>query len=71
MVALVYYLIQNIATMLELGLEIDYALLMVSRFREALAAGETASVASRIAASFAAAHCWCRLRRLQLVLRHC
>jgi RND superfamily putative drug exporter len=46
-------LIQNIATMLGLGLGIDYALLMVSRFREALAVGETASIASRIAASFA------------------
>ena len=46
-------LIQNIATMLGLGLGIDYALLMVSRFREALAAGETTLVASRIAASFA------------------
>jgi putative drug exporter of the RND superfamily len=46
-------LIQNIATMLGLGLGIDYALLMVSRFREALAAGETSSVASRIAARFA------------------
>ncbi len=46
-------LIQNIATMLGLGLGIDYALLMVNRFREALAAGETTSVASRVAASFA------------------
>ena len=46
-------LIQNIATMLGLGIGIDYALLMVSRFREALAAGETTSVASRIAARFA------------------
>jgi RND superfamily putative drug exporter len=46
-------LIQNIATMLGLGLGIDYALLMVSRFREALAAGEIASAASRIAARFA------------------
>ncbi len=32
-------LIQNLATMLGLGLGIDYALLMVSRFREALADG--------------------------------
>ncbi len=32
-------LVQNVATMLGLGLGIDYALLMVSRFREALAAG--------------------------------
>ncbi len=32
-------LVQNLATMLGLGLGIDYALLMVSRFREALCAG--------------------------------
>jgi putative drug exporter of the RND superfamily len=32
-------LIQNLATMLGLGLGIDYALLMVSRFREAISAG--------------------------------
>src|SRR3984957_6965890 len=32
-------LVQNLATMLGLGLGIDYALLMVSRFREALADG--------------------------------
>ena len=32
-------LVQNLATMLGLGLGIDYALLMVSRFREAIAAG--------------------------------
>ena len=32
-------LVQNLAAMLGLGLGIDYALLMVSRFREALAAG--------------------------------
>src|SRR6202035_1971307 len=32
-------LVQNLATMLGLGLGIDYALLMVSRFREALSAG--------------------------------
>jgi RND superfamily putative drug exporter len=43
-------LVQNLATMLGLGLGIDYALLMVSRFREALAAGNAASVASVIAA---------------------
>lgn len=43
-------LVQNLATMLGLGLGIDYALLMVSRFREALAAGNTPSVASVIAA---------------------
>src|SRR6202795_2713398 len=46
-------LVQNLATMLGLGLGIDYALLMVSRFREALSAGEIASAASRIAARFA------------------
>ncbi len=33
-------LVQNLATMLGLGLGIDYALLMVSRFREALCAGQ-------------------------------
>ncbi|HEX4284569.1 MAG TPA: MMPL family transporter [Terracidiphilus sp.] len=32
-------LVQNLATMLGLGLGIDYTLLMVSRFREAIAAG--------------------------------
>jgi len=32
-------LVQNLATMLGLGLGIDYALLIVSRFREALAEG--------------------------------
>jgi RND superfamily putative drug exporter len=34
-------LIQNMATMLGLGLGIDYALLMVSRFREAISAGHS------------------------------
>jgi putative drug exporter of the RND superfamily len=43
-------LIQNIATMLGLGLGIDYALLMVSRFREALACGRSPSDASDTAA---------------------
>jgi RND superfamily putative drug exporter len=43
-------LVQNLATMLGLGLGIDYALLMVSRFREALSAGNAPSVASLIAA---------------------
>ena len=43
-------LVQNLATMLGLGLGIDYALLMVSRFREAVAAGHSGSVASIIAA---------------------
>src|SRR3984885_4976196 len=39
-------LVQNLATMLGLGLGIDYALLMVSRFREAISAGHSGSVAS-------------------------
>jgi RND superfamily putative drug exporter len=43
-------LIQNIATMLGLGLGIDYALLMVSRFREALASGQSPSDAADTAA---------------------
>ena len=43
-------LVQNLATMLGLGLGIDYALLMVSRFREALAAGHAPSIASVMAA---------------------
>src|SRR5262249_3470314 len=43
-------LVQNLATMLGLGLGIDYALLMVSRFREALAAGYDHGVAADIAA---------------------
>ena len=43
-------LVQNLATMLGLGLGIDYALLMVSRFREALAAGNHGHAASVIAA---------------------
>jgi putative drug exporter of the RND superfamily len=43
-------LVQNLATMLGLGLGIDYALLMVSRFREALAAGHDGPEASLIAA---------------------
>ena len=43
-------LVQNLATMLGLGLGIDYALLMVNRFREALSAGNAPSVASVIAA---------------------
>jgi len=41
---------QNLATMLGLGLGIDYALLMVSRFREAISAGHTGSEASVMAA---------------------
>ncbi len=43
-------LVQNLATMLGLGLGIDYALLMVSRFREGLCAGYSGSEASMIAA---------------------
>ncbi|MGB0064587.1 MAG: MMPL family transporter [Terracidiphilus sp.] len=43
-------LVQNLATMLGLGLGIDYALLMVSRFREALCAGNDGPAASSIAA---------------------
>jgi RND superfamily putative drug exporter len=43
-------LVQNLATMLGLGLGIDYALLMVSRFREAIAVGYDALEASAIAA---------------------
>jgi RND superfamily putative drug exporter len=43
-------LVQNLATMLGLGLGIDYALLMVSRFREAISAGHDGAVASVMAA---------------------
>ncbi len=43
-------LVQNLATMLGLGLGIDYALLMVSRFREAIAAGHAGPRAAAIAA---------------------
>ncbi|MGA8727981.1 MAG: MMPL family transporter, partial [Terracidiphilus sp.] len=43
-------LVQNLATMLGLGLGIDYALLMVSRYREALCAGNDGPAASVIAA---------------------
>src|SRR5271167_2273844 len=43
-------LVQNLAAMLGLSLGIDYALLMVSRFREALSAGHGPSEASGIAA---------------------
>jgi len=43
-------LVQNLATMLGLGLGIDYALLMVSRFREAISAGLDSPAASVIAA---------------------
>jgi RND superfamily putative drug exporter len=43
-------LVQNLATMLGLGLGIDYGLLMVSRFREALSTGLSASEAATVAA---------------------
>src|SRR6516165_6255318 len=43
-------LVQNLAAMLGLGLGIDYALLMVSRFREALAGGYDPGHAADIAA---------------------
>ncbi len=43
-------LVQNLSTMLGLGLGIDYALLMVSRFREAIGAGHNGPSASIIAA---------------------
>ncbi len=43
-------LVQNLATMLGLGLGIDYALLMVSRFREAVAAGHDGAAAATLAA---------------------
>lgn len=43
-------LVQNLVVMLGLSLGIDYALLMVSRFREALSAGHGACEASTIAA---------------------
>ena len=43
-------LVQNLATMLGLGLGIDYGLLMVSRFREVISTGLSGSEASLIAA---------------------
>ena len=43
-------LVQNLATMLGLGLGIDYGLLMVSRFREAISTGLSAADASVVAA---------------------
>jgi RND superfamily putative drug exporter len=43
-------LVQNLSTMLGLGLGIDYALLMVSRFREAIASEPNGLKASAIAA---------------------
>jgi RND superfamily putative drug exporter len=44
-------LLQNVVAMLGLGLGIDYALLMVGRFREALQQGLTKTDAGRLAAS--------------------
>jgi RND superfamily putative drug exporter len=44
-------LVQNLATMLGLGLGIDYALLIVSRFREALAEGYDPGQAADVAAA--------------------
>ncbi len=46
-------LVQNLATMLGLGLGIDYALLMISRFREAVAAGESGPTAAATASRHA------------------
>ena len=46
-------LLQSMVTMLGLGLGIDYALLMVSRFREALAGGDDAIAAAEAAARHA------------------
>jgi RND superfamily putative drug exporter len=46
-------LVQNLATMLGLGLGIDYTLLMVSRFREAVSAGHDGPEASLLAARHA------------------
>jgi putative drug exporter of the RND superfamily len=43
-------LVQNLATMLGLGLGVDYALLMVSRFREAICVGNDGPAASVVAA---------------------
>src|SRR5262252_1744430 len=43
-------LVQNLATMLNLGLNIDYALLIVNRFRKALTEGYNPDQAADIAA---------------------
>src|ERR1700693_1114942 len=51
-------LVQNLATMLGLGLGIDYALLMVSRFREAISAGHSGSAAWVSAARPAGRRIW-------------
>jgi RND superfamily putative drug exporter len=44
-------LLVNVVTMIGLGLGIDYALLMVSRFREAIAAGHSPAEAAAVAAA--------------------
>lgn len=44
-------LLQNVATMLGLGLGLDYALLTVSRFREAMAEGAAVEEAAAVAAA--------------------
>ena len=46
-------LVQSVVTMLGLGLGIDYALLVVSRFREAFASGHTADEGAELAARHA------------------
>jgi RND superfamily putative drug exporter len=46
-------LVQSVVTMLGLGLGIDYALLMVSRFREALRSGHSADEGAELAARHA------------------
>jgi putative drug exporter of the RND superfamily len=43
-------LVQNLSTMLGLGLGIDYALLMISRFREAISTGQNGPAAAALAA---------------------
>lgn len=46
-------ILQSVVTMLGLGLGVDYALLMVSRFREGLAAGASSEIAAESAARHA------------------
>ena len=64
-------LVQNLATMLGLGLGIDYALLMVSRFREALVEGYDPGQAADIAAGQAGRTLKSRPRRLQSDFQRC
>ena len=64
-------LVQNLATMLGLGLGIDYALLMVSRFREALAEGCDPGCAADIAAEQAGRTLSSRPRQLQSDFLRC